>query len=102
MIFTGSCRRHYFDELVTSIQEAGQIKRGKAKPGRQHDLGNVDVQAIRKQTGLSQQQFALLIGVSVRTLQNWEQGRRTLQGPALALLKIFKNDSQHTFHALYA
>jgi putative transcriptional regulator len=35
-------------------------------------------------------------------LQNWEQGRRTPQGPALALLKIFKNDPEHTVHALYA
>jgi len=94
-------KKALFDELVTSIQEAGQIKRGKAKAGR-HDLGSVDVPAIRKQTGLSQQQFALLIGVSVRTLQNWEQGRRTPQGPALALLKIFKNDPELTVHALYA
>ena len=95
-------KKALFDELVTSIQEAGKIKHGKAKPGRQHDLGSVDVPAIRKKTGLSQQQFALLIGVSVRTLQNWEQGRRTPQGPALALLKIFKNDPEHTVHALYA
>lgn len=95
-------KKALFYELVTSIQEAGQIKRGKSRPGRQHDLGSVDVPAIRKKTGLSQQQFALLIGVSVRTLQNWEQGRRSPQGPALALLKIFKNDPEHTVHALYA
>ncbi len=94
-------KKALFDELVTSIQEAGQIKRGKAKPSRQHKFGDVDVQAIRKKTGLSQSQFALLIGVSVRTLQNWEQGRRTPQGPALALLKVFKNDPEHVVHALH-
>ena len=95
-------KKALFDELVTSTQEAGQIKRGKDRPGRQHDLGSVDVQAIRNQTGLSQQQFALLIGVSVWTLQNREQGRRTPQGSALALLKILKNDPEHAFHAVHA
>lgn len=95
-------KKSLFDELVTSIEEAGRIKHGKAKPSRRLDLGDVDVQAIRRTTGLSQNQFALLIGVSVRTLQNWEQGRRTPQGPALALLKVFKNDPKHAVHALHA
>jgi len=95
-------KKALFDELVTSIQEAGRIKRGKAKPSRCHDLGDINVRAIRNKTGLSQSQFALLIGVSVRTLQNWEQGRRTPQGPALALLKVFKNDPEHAVHALHA
>jgi len=94
-------KKALFDELVSSIEEAGRIRRGKAKPGRQFDLGDVDVQAIRRKTGLSQSQFALLIGVSVRTLQNWEQGRRSPQGPALALLKVFKNDPKHAVHALH-
>lgn len=95
-------KKSLFDELVTSIEEAGRIKRGKAKSSRRFDLGDVDVQTIRRKTGLSQNQFALLIGVSVRTLQNWEQGRRTPQGPALALLKVFKNDPEHAVHALHA
>lgn len=95
-------KKSLFDELVTSIEEAGRIKRGKAKPSRRYDFGDVNVQSIRKKTGLSQNQFALLIGVSVRTLQNWEQGRRTPQGPALALLKVFKNDPEHVVHALHA
>jgi len=94
-------KKTLFDELVTSIQEAGRIKRGDAKPSRRHNLGDVDVQAIRKKTGLSQSQFALLIGVSIRTLQNWEQGRRMPQGPALALLKVFKNDPERVVHALH-
>ncbi len=95
-------KKSLFDELVTSIEEASRIKHGKAKPSRRYDLSDVDVQSIRKKTGLSQNQFALLIGVSVRTLQNWEQGRRTPQGPALALLKVFKNDPEHAVHALHA
>lgn len=43
---------------------------------------------IRLRMNLSQEAFARLLGVSVRTLQEWEQGRRTPRGPALALLRI--------------
>ena len=44
-------KKALFDELVTSIQEAGQIKRGKAKAGRQYNIGNVDIPAIRIRPG---------------------------------------------------
>ena len=47
-----------------------------------------DAKAIREKTGLSQSAFAGVLGVSVRTLQEWEQGRRKPQGPARALLAI--------------
>jgi len=47
-----------------------------------------DVKAIRSKIGLSQSAFAGLLGVSIRTLQEWEQGRRTPKGPAQALLRV--------------
>ena len=47
-----------------------------------------DVRGIREKTGLSQNAFAGLLGVSVRTLQEWEQGRRKPRGPAKALLSV--------------
>ena len=47
-----------------------------------------DVKTIRGRTGLSQSAFAGLLGISVRTLQDWEQGRRKPRGPAQALLRI--------------
>jgi putative transcriptional regulator len=47
-----------------------------------------DVPAIRKQLGLSQEQFAAFMGVSVATLRNWEQARREPHGPARALLLL--------------
>jgi len=47
-----------------------------------------DVKAIREKTGLSQSAFAALMGVSVRTLQDWEQKRRKPSGPAFALLRV--------------
>lgn len=47
-----------------------------------------DIIAVRKFVGLSQVAFASALGISVHTLRNWEQGRRTPTGPALALLRI--------------
>lgn len=47
-----------------------------------------DVVALRRFVGLSQGTFARALGISVHTLRNWEQGRRTPEGPALALLRI--------------
>jgi DNA-binding transcriptional regulator YiaG len=47
-----------------------------------------DIAALRRFVGLTQTQFARAMGISVHTLRNWEQGRRTPEGPALALLRI--------------
>ena len=47
-----------------------------------------DIVALRKFVGLSQKNFAAALGISVHTLRNWEQNRRTPEGPALALLRI--------------
>jgi putative transcriptional regulator len=77
-----------FDDLVSSIREAGRIRRGEAKPSRVRKFAPVHVKAIRERLGKSQAEFARMIGVSVSTLQNWEQGRRRPVGPARALLKV--------------
>lgn len=59
---------------------------------RSGDYGRVvnvpDVASIREKTGLSQSHFAMLLGVSVRTLQDWEQGRRAPSGAARTLLMV--------------
>jgi putative transcriptional regulator len=47
-----------------------------------------DVAALRRFVGLTQEQFASAMGISVHTLRNWEQGRRHPEGPAIALLRI--------------
>jgi putative transcriptional regulator len=77
-----------FDELAASIRQAGAIRRGEMKPSRVTEFAPEDVRAIRKRLGKSQSEFALMIGVSVSTLQNWEQGRRVPVGPARALLRV--------------
>ena len=90
-----------FDELLESVQQAGKIQRGEQSPSRSFEFDDIDVQSVREEIGLSQSKFAMTIGVSVRTVQNWEQGHRRPQGPALALLTIFKNDPQNAMKALH-
>jgi putative transcriptional regulator len=81
-------KKEAFEELLESVREAGKILRGEMKPSREFSFTPEDVQAIRKRLKKSQDEFALMIGVSVATLRNWEQGRRQPHGPARALLKI--------------
>jgi len=66
------------------LQGLRQLKRG--EHGRV--LTVPPVASVRQKTGLSQSQFAELLGVSVRTLQEWEQGRRAPSGAARTLLLI--------------
>jgi putative transcriptional regulator len=74
-------KRNVGREILDGLRE---IKRG--------DYGRVinvpDVGKIREKTGLSQSRFAALLGVSVRTLQDWEQGRRAPSGAARTLLLV--------------
>jgi putative transcriptional regulator len=72
-----------FESLVRSVRQAGRIRRG-AKPARSFSFAPADVKGIRSKLGKSQAEFALMIGVRVATLRNWEQGRRAPDGPALS------------------
>lgn len=91
-----------FNELLESVKEAGKIMRGEAKPSREFAYQNVDIKAIREKTGLSQDRFARLMGVSPATYRNWEQGRRRPHGSAMALLRIFDRANQQTMKELLA
>lgn len=91
-----------FDELLESVQQMDQIVQGKREPSRAFVFEDPDVKAIREKTSLSQRSFAALIGVSKRTLENWEQGRRQPTGPAKALLRILDRDPEHALKALHA
>jgi putative transcriptional regulator len=91
-----------FDLLCESIRQAGEIRRGVRKPSRTYIIEDPNPKAIRERLGLSQSRFASIIGVSVRTLQNWEQGRREPEGPAKALLRVVDREPQAVLHALHA
>lgn len=91
-----------FQLLCESIRQAGEIRRGKRKPSRTFKIDDPSPKAIRKRLGLSQTRFAAIIGVSVRTLQNWEQGRREPEGPAKALLRVVDREPQAVLQALHA
>lgn len=77
-----------FEELLDSVQQGEAILKNKKKPSGTFDFENPDVQVIRKSYGLSQNKFAKLLGISVSTLRNWEQGRRKPEGPARVLLLV--------------
>lgn len=74
-------RRNIGLEILDGLRE---LKRG--EHGRVADVPSVS--SVREKTGLSQAKFATLLGVSVRTLQEWEQGRRAPSGAARTLLRI--------------
>jgi putative transcriptional regulator len=90
-----------FEELLESVREGGAILRGQRKPSRRFEIRSSGVRAIRERTSLSQSEFAQLIGVSVKTLQNWEQDRRHPTGPAAALLRIISNEPQLAVKAIH-
>ena len=77
-----------FQELLESVREAKEIMRGARLPSRRFRIEAADVKQIRESLGLSQREFALLLGVSVATVQNWEQSRRQPRGAARVLLLI--------------
>lgn len=74
-------------EILDGLRE---LKRGES--GRVVNVPSVS--EIREKTGLSQTDFARLLGVSVRTLQDWEQGRRAPSGAARTLLRIANRNPQ--------
>jgi putative transcriptional regulator len=91
-----------FDALLSSIKEAGKIKKGKIKPSRIFSYSIPDVKKIRENLHVSQNEFAHMIGVSENTIQNWEQGRRKPEGPAVALLRVTESNPRAVFEALHA
>lgn len=93
-------RQEDFNELIESVRQAGKIKRGEMAPSREFVFQPDDIRGIRAKLGLSQSEFALMIGVSVATLQNWEQGRRNPEGPARALLRIAAKNPEAVLEAL--
>ncbi len=77
-------KRNVGREILDGLRE---IKRGEYR----RVINASDIGTIREKTGLSQSRFASLLGVSVRTLQDWEQGRRAPSGAARTVLLVAAN-----------
>jgi putative transcriptional regulator len=92
-----------FDELKAAVKMMARHMRGEKVPGlRVYEFPDPDVRAIREGAAVSQAEFARLIGINVRTLQNWEQGRSRPTGAARALLKIVASNPKSAMKALHA
>ncbi len=74
--------------------------RGNRPASRSFKVNALNVQELRQNLNLSQSQLAALMHVSVKTLQNWEQGVRVRGGAAAALLTAIRNDPKHVILAL--
>jgi len=84
-------RKELFCELVESVKEGMAILRGEMEPSREFVVEKKekpDVKSIRSKFGISRRESAASLGISVRTLENWEQGHRTPKGPAKVLLQV--------------
>ena len=77
-----------FSLLLQSTAEMRAIRRGGRKPARSTRVEDDSAQVVRARLGLSQPAFAAVLGISVATLRNWEQGRRAPAGPARVLLLV--------------
>ena len=93
----------HFEQLVKGVRQMKRHMAGKTVRGiKVTDIPQPDVRAIREAAQISQSQFARLIGVNLRTLQNWEQRRTRPTGSARALLKIVASDPKSAIAALHA
>ncbi len=81
-------KNEQFQDLLQSVKQGGAILRGDADPSRSFSFEDIDIAAIRAEQELTQEQFADLFGINIRTLRNWEQGRRIPRGPARILLQL--------------
>ena len=91
-----------FEELVESMRQHDEIRRGERAPSREFHFNATRVKEIRAITGLSQPKFARLLDIDVGTLRNWEQGHREPTGPAKALLRAIKANPKAVLKALAA
>ena len=71
------------DEILQGIRD---IKGGRI--GRRYTTESYPIVRAREKSGLSQAEFAQLLGVSIRTIQDWEQGRREPNAAAKTLIKV--------------
>lgn len=89
-----------FEEISGGLQDAIVHAKGRKGSVIVHEPEIIDVKAIRKKTGMSQQKFCATFGISLGTLRHWEQGLRSPRGPARVLLKVVDHDPTAVIHAI--
>ena len=89
-------------DLIESAREALAITKGEAAPARVFSPAPIDVAAIRKRLGLSQQEFARRFGLSVAMVRDWEQKRRNPDRAARTLLLVIDRNPKAVELALSA
>jgi putative transcriptional regulator len=94
-------KEEIFQELLESIREAGSILREEREPSRVFELEELDIKEIRNKYNMSQEKFAGMLGVSKRTLEGWEQGRRKPKGPARRLLQVAARHPEAVLDAVH-
>jgi putative transcriptional regulator len=79
-----------FEKMMEGVKQGAAYLKGLKKPSRVFEVTVIipDVKDIRSKLKVSQPEFARMLGISVRTLQNWEQKRRVPEGPARVLLEL--------------
>ncbi len=78
------------DRIMAGLNEAVDIAEGRAKPARVYVPVDVDVKAVRKRAGLTQEAFAARYGFSVSAVRDWEQKRRKPEASARVLLRVIE------------
>ena len=90
------------EELIESLQQAARHAVGKKVRGlRVSKVELPNVRAIRRSLRMTQHHFAAAYRIPLPTLKNWEQGRRTPDGPALALLRVAARNPKAVIEALH-
>ena len=89
-----------FREIGAGLDDAIAHVRGRKSSVIVHEPETIDVKAIRKKTGMSQQTFCATFGIALGTLRHWEQGLRSPRGPARVLLKVVNHDPKAVIHAI--
>ena len=93
-----------FDNIAAGLKDAIAYVQGDKSRGTAHviEVPTIDVAAMRKKLGLSQDRFAAVFCVSPSTVRNWEQGRRHPEGPAKVLLRVIDKEPEAVLRALHA
>ena len=91
-----------FHDLLKSVKEARDIADGTRKPSRHFTVTPLNIKTLRRKLRYSQAQFAVIIGIPVATLRNWEQGRTYPEGPARVLMTALTNNPRGVIKAINA